>query len=237
MRRYLNLSVLGLLIAFVVCVQSVRAQTSIFNVPTTDVLPPEKLYVEADYITRPLSYEKGGFNFFGPTIIYGLRKNVEVGVNFFYTKSSDPDEAELQFDAKWQFYNNEERGLQAAVGSVLFIPLKNRETIKTKAVFYTNVSKQIKGKYGPRFTTGAYTFAGRMAEGETRRGVMLGYEQPLSGKVTFVTDWSSGYNVLGYTGVGMGFELPKDNYLFTGYSFGNRGRGNNWLGIFVAHTF
>ncbi|MBD0370008.1 MAG: hypothetical protein ICV60_04185 [Pyrinomonadaceae bacterium] len=230
-------SFLVLLVILLASAQSAAAQTSIFNVPTTDVLPPEKLYVEADYITKPVSYEKGGYSFFGPTIVYGLRKNVEVGINFFYTKSSDPDEAELQPNAKWQFYSNEGRGLEAAVGGIVFIPLKNRATTHPKAMLYANISKQIKGKYGPRFTTGAYGFVGRMDEGETRRGVMLGYEQPLSGKVTFVTDWFSGYNVFGYTGVGLGVDLPKDNYIFTGYSFGNRGRGNNWLGIFLAHTF
>jgi hypothetical protein len=219
------------------CFLSAQAQTSIFNVPTTDVLPPEKLYVEADYITKPVSYEKGGFHYFGPTIIYGARKDVEVGINFFYTKSADPDEAELQPNAKWNFYNNEDKGLAASIGGIVFIPLKNREGLSTKAMLYTNFSKQLNGKYGPRFTTGAYSFVGRMEEGETRRGVLLGYEQPLSSKVTFVTDWFSGYNVFGYAGAGLGVELPKDSYLFTGYSFGNRGRGNNWLGIFLARTF
>lgn len=238
MRCGCNLGVRGLLIILLLAgAGSVSAQTSIFNVPTTDVLEPEKLYVEADYITKPVSYEKGGFHFFGPTIIYGLRKNVEVGVNFFYTKSSEPDEAELQPNFKWSFYNNEEKGLGAAVGGIMFIPLKNRETTNTKAMFYANFSKKIKGAYGPRFTTGAYGFVGRMEEGETRRGVMLGYEQPLSSKVTFVTDWFSGHNVFGYAGAGLGVELPKDSYLFTGYSFGNRGRGNNWLGIFLGRTF
>jgi hypothetical protein len=236
-RRNLHLSLPGLLIILLAFAQSVCAQTSIFNVPTTDVLPPEKLYVEADYITKPVSYEKGGYSYFGPTIIYGLRKDVEVGINFFYTKSSDPDEAELQPNAKWNFYNDEDRGLAASVGGIIFIPLKNRETTNTKAMLYANFSKQIRGKYGPRFTTGAYSFVGRMEEDESSRGIMLGYEQPLSSKVTFVTDWFSGYNVFGYAGAGLGVELPKDSYLFAGYSFGNRGRGNNWLGIFLARTF
>ncbi len=119
----------------------------------------------------------------------------------------------------------------------MIIPLKNRETTKTNAMLYANFSKQFKGKYAPRFTSGAYSFVGRMEEGETRRGVMFGYEQPLSSKVTFVTDWFSGYNVFGYAGAGLGVDLPKDGYLFAGYSFGNRGRGNNWLGIFLARTF
>jgi hypothetical protein len=219
------------------CALSAQGQTSIFNVPTTDVLPPGKLYVEADYLTHPTSYDKEGFHYFGPTIVYGLGKDVEVGINFFYTKSADPDEAELQPNAKWNFYNNEERGLAASIGGIVFIPLKNRETTGTKAMLYANFSKQIKGTYGPRFTGGGYSFVGRMEEGETRRGVMLGYEQPLTSRVTFVTDWYSGYNVFGYVGTGLGVSLPKESYLFTGYSFGNRGRGNNWLGIFLSRTF
>ena len=226
-----------MLILFACAAQTARAQTSIFNVPTTDVLPPEKLYIEADYISKPVSYEKGGFRYFGPTIIYGLRKNVEVGINFFYTTSAEPDAAELQPNVKWQFYNNEDKGLEAAAGGIMIIPLKNRETTHTKALLYANFSKRFKGNYGPRFTTGAYTFVGRMDEGETRRGIILGYEQPLSSKVTFVTDWYSGYNVFGYAGAGLGVELPRDSYLFAGYSFGNRGRGNNWLGIFLGRTF
>lgn len=217
--------------------QPAQAQTSIFNVPTTDVLPPEKLTLEADYITKPVSYEKGGFHYFGPTIIYGARRNVEVGINFFYTTSEEPDHAELQPNVKWNFYNNEDKGLAAAAGGIMFIPLKNREEVKTKAMLYLNFSKQISGRYGPRLTTGAYGFVGRMEEGETRRGVMLGLEQPLSSRVTFVADWFSGYNVFGYAGAGLNVDLPKDSYIFAGYSFGNRGRGNNWLGIFLGRTF
>ena len=238
LKGYLNLSLFGLLIVVAICARpSVCAQTSIFNVPTTDVLPPEKLYVEADYIAKPVSYEKGGFHYFGPSIIYGLRKNVEVGINVYYTRSAEPDELELQPNAKWQFYSDEERGLEAAAGGILFIPLKNRQATSTRAMLYATFSKQIKAKYGPRFTTGAYSFVGRMEEGETRGGVLLGYEQPFSSKVTFVTDWYSGYNSFGYVGAGLGITLPKDSYLFGGYSFGNRGRGNNWMGIFLGRTF
>lgn len=237
-RCYFNPGLLALLIILLSGAQQIAgAQTSIFNVPTTDVLPPEKLYIEADYISKPVSYEKGGFHYFGPTVIYGLRKDIEVGINFFYTKSSEPDAAELQPNIKWSFYNDEDRGLAAAAGAVLIIPLRNRSTTSTKALLYANISKQVKGSYGPRFTTGAYAFAGRMEEGETRRGVMLGYEQPVSGKVTFVIDWFSGNNVFGYAGAGLGVELPRDSYLFAGYSFGNQGRGNNWLGIFLGRTF
>lgn len=232
-RRVVYIIVTGLLFAaFQNCAY---AQTSIFNVPTTDVLPPGKLTIEADYIAHPAPYDKAGFQYFGPTIIYGLRKNVEVGLNFFYTLSSEPDAAEIQPNVKWQFYHDES-GFGAAVGGILFVPLKNRATTNVKAMLYTTISKQFKTD-GPRVTTGAYTFVGRMEEGETRGGVLLGYEQPLNRKLTFVADWYSGNNDFGYAAAGLGLTLPKDSYLYAGYSFGNQGRGNNWLGIYLGRTF
>lgn len=237
-RRFLKLSSFGLLVVLVATAQqNIRAQSSIFNVPTTDVLPPQKLYVEADYIAHPAPYDKAGFQYFGPSIIYGLRKNVEVGLNLYYTRSSEPAALELQPNAKWQFYNDEERGFAAAAGGILFIPLKNRATTNTRALLYTTLSQQIKGKFGPRITSGVYSFVGRMEEGETRGGILLGYEQPIHSKLTFVTDWYSGHNSFGYAAAAIGITLPKEQFLYAGYSFGNQGRGNNWLGIFFGRTF
>jgi hypothetical protein len=236
--RRLKISVLVLsIILSVASGRSLRAQSSIFNVPTTDVLPPQKTYVEADYIAHPAPYEKGGFQYFGPSVIYGLRKNVEVGLNAYYTLSSEPDAAELQPNAKWQFYSDEGKGFAAAMGGILFIPLKNRATTPTKALLYVTLSQQVKGRFGPRLTTGAYSFVGRMEDGENRSGFLLGYEQPLLKRLTFVADWYSGNNSFGYAAGALGITFPRETYLYAGYSFGNQGRGNNWLGIFFGRTF
>lgn len=224
------------LLAVAAARENARAQSAVFNVPTTDTLPPQKITIEVDYIAHPDSYEKGGFHYFGPVLIYGLRKNVEIGLNAYYTRSSGPNALELQPNAKWRFYNDED-GFSAAVGGIAVIPLKNREAISDKAMLYVNASKQFRGDYGPRFTTGVYGFVGRMEEGENRSGLMLGYEQPLSSRLTFVADWLSGNNVFGYAAAGLNITLPRDSYLFAGYSFGNRGRANNWLAIFYGRTF
>jgi hypothetical protein len=237
-RRCLKLSLYGLLILLAAVVQpNTHAQSAIFNIPTTDVLPPDKLYVEADYIAHPASYEKGGYHYFGPSIIYGIGKNFEIGLNAYFTRALEPEAVELQPNAKWQFYNDERKGFAAAAGGVLLIPVTQRETANTKALLYMTLSQQVKKKFGPRFTTGVYSFVGRMKEGETRTGILLGYEQPVHSKLTFFTDWYSGYNSFGYAAAGLGITLPKEQFLYAGYSFGNRGRGNNWLGIFFGRTF
>lgn len=222
---------------FTLTQQNVSAQSAIFNVPTTDVLPPQKLYAEADYIAHPASYEKGGYHYFGPSLIYGVGKNVEIGLNAYYTRAAEPEAAEIQPNVKWQFYNDERTGFAAAMGGVLFIPITHRETTNTKAMLYMTLSQQVKKRFGPRFTTGVYSFAGRMEEGETRSGILLGYEQPLHSKLIFFTDWYSGHNDFGYAAAGIGITFPREQYLYAGYSFGNRGRGNNWLGIFFGRTF
>ena len=234
------ISTRGFVLWFVLIVaaaQSAHAQSSIFNVPSTDVLPLHSLYVEADYIAHPASYEKGGFHYFGPSVIYGVRKNVEVGLNAYYTKSSEPAVAEIQPNAKWQFYNNEDSGVAAAAGGVLSVPLTNRAATNTKAMLYTTVSKQLKGKFGPRLTTGAYGVVGHVAEGETRGGIVLGYEQPVRPRLKFVADWYSGHNSNGYAAAGVGVRLSNRDFLYAGYGFGNNGRGNNWLGVFCGHIF
>jgi hypothetical protein len=192
---------------FAASAQVARAQSSIFNAPSTDVMPPHSLYVEADYAAHLSSYEKGGFHFFGPSLIYGLRKQVEVGVNAYFTKSSEPTAAELQPNAKWQFYSDEGRGLAAAAGGVLFVPLAHRDETHTSALLYATISKQLKARLGPRFTTGAYRFVGRTAEGETRGGMLLGYEQPLSRRLGLLADWYSGHNSEGYAAAGLSVTL------------------------------
>ncbi len=236
--RSLNISLPALLIiALAIAQLNVHAQSAIFNVPTTDVLPPHELYVEADYFTHPASYANGGYHSFGPSIIYGLGKNLEIGLNLYFTRAAEPQATELQPNAKWQFYKDERTGFAAAVGGLAIIPVTQRSTMNTKALFYVTLSQKIKKKYGPRFTAGAYSFVGRKEEGEDRTGILLGYEQPVHSKLTFFTDWYSGNNSFGYAAAGIGIKLPKEQFLYAGYSFGNQGRGNNWLGILFGRTF
>ena len=50
---------------------------------------------------------------------------------------------------------------------------------------------------------------------------MLGYEQPLGGPVSFVADWFSTKNSLGYFTPGISVALPHSGLLNIGYSIGN----------------
>ena len=213
------------------------AQSTLFIAPTTDTQSRGSVYLEADFITHFASYKDGGYQTYGPRVVVGLPKNTEIGVNVFYTKSSGPEPLELQPNFKWKFFEHEARGLAAAAGFLIRIPLTERRDSKTTGLFYVVGSKNFSGNYGPRFTFGGYGLAGPFEEGTTRSGVIAAYEQPVTKKVLFITDWVSGNNDFGYVTPGVGINFSSKTSLYTGYSIGNEGRGNNFLSVYYGRTF
>ncbi len=71
----------------------------------------------------------------------------------------------------------------------------------------------------------------------TKGGAIVGYEQPVSKRVSFVADWFSGKNAFGYVTPGFSISLPKSSLFNVGYSMGNHGRGNNALFVYYGITF
>jgi hypothetical protein len=229
---------LGLLLAIVSAGSPAAfAQSTIFNIPTTDVVAPKKVYFEFDYIGHLEHLDKGGFHSFVPRVVVGVAKGVEVGLNVAATHSTAPTTVYAQPNIKWQFYANEDKGVATSVGAIAYTPLKDRDANDTFGLFYGNLSKKFKGDYGPRFTVGGYGIGGYDFAGLDKGGAILGYEQPLAKKVSFVTDWFSGKNGFGYVTPGFSFTLPKNGLLNVGYSVGNYGRKNNGLFVYYGVTF
>lgn len=137
----------------------------------------------------------------------------------------------------FQRYANEDNGVSAAAGGILYTPLTHRDGVDTFGLLYTVVSKKVKGAYGPRLTGGGYGLVGRANGNGSEGGVIVGYEQPLHRKVSFVADWLSGKNRFGYVTPGFSFALPRGSALYTGYSIGNFGRKNNALFVYYGITF
>jgi hypothetical protein len=86
-------------------------------------------------------------------------------------------------------------------------------------------------------TGGAYQLIGAKADAGSKRGFLLGVEQPVHKHVTFVADWNTGKNRFGYAAAGFGLTLTKRSYLWSAYYFGNEGRANNSLGIYYGYSF
>lgn len=228
-------ALLGMLLLFGAA--SAAAQSTVFNIPATDVQSPGKVYLEANFIMHYGSIREGGYRNYGPRIVVGLPGNTEVGVNVYYTRALPAEPIDVQPNFKWQFYSNEERGLAFATGVLVSTPVTRRSLGTTSAQVYVVGSKTFSGFRDPRITFGGYKLIGNLEDGTDKTGVLLGYEQPITKKVAFVTDWSSGNNDYGYLVVGTGITFSPKSLLYAGYNFGNQGRSNNSLGIFYGHTF
>ena len=228
---------LTILVLFLVVCASATAQSTVFNIPSTDVPAPGKVLLEADFITHFASYKDGGYQTYGPRVVVGTPGHTEIGVNVFYTKSAETEPVLVQPNLKWQFFNNGKLGVAVATGFILTIPATNRSAGTKTALLYIVGSKSFPGTCGPRITVGGYTIAGRMASGTDRTGLLAGYEQPITKRFSVLADWFSGKNDVGYVTAATGFTLSDKDSIYAGYSFGNQGRGNNSLGIYYTRSF
>jgi hypothetical protein len=210
---------------------SAMAQSTIFNIPSTDTVAPKKLYFEFDFLPQA-TVEEGVSRIFiyNPRVIVGLPHNMEFGLNFPIYHSSDFDPSSLAYiqpNFKWKFFNNDAAGVAASAGVVVNTPLNETEAQGTWSYLYGNVSKKFMAAKGARVTFGGYGVVADQDSGDvtfagTKGGVLLGYEQPLGGPVSFVADWFSGKNSIGYFTPGISIVLPHSGLLNIAFiSLGN----------------
>jgi hypothetical protein len=212
--------------------QTAMAQSTIFNIPSTDTVDKGKAYVEFDYLPQAPGPAAGAMTtLINPRLVVGLPNDVEVGVNVptFHNGDGTPSNlGYLQPNVKWKFYKNDDKGLAADVGAVLNAPLNSRDGQASWGYIYGGVSKKFKDAMGARLTVGPYGVlanadpkSGPVSFVGTRGGVLVGYEQPLGGPVSVVADWFSSKNSIGYFTPGLSITLPHNGLLNLGYSIGN----------------
>ena len=218
-----------------------KAQSTIFNIPSTDVVAPKKVYLEFDFISHFTSHADGGFQIYAPRVVVGVAKKVEAGINVSVVDSFAPNQpVYISPNVKVQLYNNESNGVAVAAGGLLYTPVAHRAGADTYGFIYSVVSKKVKSDYGPRVTGGAYGLPGLSDGLGTKGGAIVGYEQPLSSKVSFVTDWFSGKNRFGLLTPGFSFAVSKSSIFNVGYSINNWHNGGgraNALFIYYGITF
>src|SRR5690349_8779176 len=98
-------------------VWTISAQSTIFNIPSTDVVQEGRFYVEADFISHFDRFSRGGYQSFGYRTVYGFKKKIEVGANFFYTRNGTNSPKEFQPNIKWQPYYSEKYGVGISTGA------------------------------------------------------------------------------------------------------------------------
>src|SRR5262245_51484581 len=73
---------------FLVASHSAMAQSTIFNVPTTDTVQKGKTYFEFDFLPQLPAPEGAGTHVYNPRVVFGVVNNVEAGANFLTSHSS-----------------------------------------------------------------------------------------------------------------------------------------------------
>ena len=161
------------------------------------------VYVEADLIAKPVAYRNGGYQTYGYRVVYGLTHRTEIGANFYYTRDGSGSFAEIQLNAKQNFYRNEKYGIAVSGGVLVSLPLWPRRGERRFGMAYAAASKML-GQ--TRITGGAYTIFTKDKDFGTKTGVLVGIEQPLYKRLSFVGDWYSGQNRFGYANAGLNFQ-------------------------------
>jgi hypothetical protein len=223
-----------LLLVMIALSGQLLAQSTIFNIPTTDTVSKGKAYAEFDFLPEVPGIYGARIYLYNPRLVIGAPKNFEFGVNFpiYHTRSmyGSFSNGYIQPNAKVRFYNSDKEGVALAAGFLWNTPLNNRRSQDSWGLVYGLVSKKIKSsEYGPRFHAGAYGVVsanqdatkGAVSFLGPRGGAILGYEQPTYKRLSIVADWYSGKNGLGYFTPGVSITLPKNGLLNAGYSFGN----------------
>jgi len=202
------------------------AQSTVMSVPSTDVVASKKVYLEMDFLTNYAWQREGSFQNYIPRAVVGIPGNVEAGVNVSFTHISGTDQpVEVQPNVKWQFYSNEKAGVAGAAGCMLFTPMNHRAGTDTLGQCYVVGSKRFPGNRGPRFTGGGYILLGAPSQ-PSKSGGIVGYEQPLFNRVSFLVDWFSGDNRFGYLSPGISIATSKSMALTTGYAIVNHGNSS-----------
>jgi hypothetical protein len=239
--------VLFVALLFVFAGQAAMAQSTIFNIPTTDTVAKGKGYAEFDFLAQMPKPDGGDHSFYYvPRFVAGVGPNLEVGANILVNHVGDFNQAYFQPNLKWRFVNMDDKGVAASVGAILYTPINHRDSGPfTYGLVYGNFSKKVKtGNYGPRFTAGPYGVTIKDAKWSgPRGGAILGYEQPIHPKASIVADWYSGKNGFGYFTPGVSVTVPRNGLVNIGYSIGNdswadsNATKNRYLFIYYGVTF
>jgi hypothetical protein len=215
-----------------------RAQQTIFNVPSTDVLDRGKVYAELDASLKPNDSEAvSRFSSFVPRVVVGVGGRVEVGLNVTGNIQPGPDSTTLAPTFKYKLYDGGDNGFAIVGGDHLFIPVRRRAYDAGNYV-YLEFSKTFK-KSGTRLTAGGYDFTRNVVAGANRAGGQFGFEQPVSKTVTLAADWFTGKHAAGYFTPGIIFKVGKRTTGYAGYSIGNQdaSRGNHFFLLELGYNF
>jgi hypothetical protein len=196
-----------------------RAQQTIFNVPTADVLDRGKLYFENDDLWRSWTRRFAGFTFRG---VVGLGSQVEAGINVGGLATPGRSTPTATLAVKWRPVQVGEFAVTAGANGLFFLRGAGDGTPAVEG--YAHASYRLPSR--TRVSAGGWFASSGYAAARPVRGTLFGLEQPVAPHLTLIADMYSGKSSIGY--VTYGIEPTFGPWtVYAGYSVKNgNSKGN-----------
>jgi hypothetical protein len=209
-----------------------RAQETIFNVPSGDVLGRGKIYGELDFTYRPNDGTQG----YTPRVVIGVGHGLEVGLNVNGVVTPGVLQTNLSPTIKWKGYDGGGNGWAFFVGDDLFLPVQN-PGYNAGNYIYVEFTKTWTTK--TRATFGGYYFTRDVVASAQLGGGQLAIEQAVGNRLTLAADWYTGTHALGYITPGIILKATSKLTLYCSYQIGNSGAsvGNHQLLMELGWNF
>jgi hypothetical protein len=189
MTRFINHSVIiGALLLLAAGASEVRAQQTLFNVPSANTAERGKTFIELTSSFRPWGTT---YSTFTPRVTVGVGKGIELGGSVFETNGGTfGDTTTLQLAGKWRFYNNEETGTALTASSQVNVPLRGQPE-KGSVLTFAGLHQIIRPT-GTRLSGGVFNGTPRAVSVNNFVGGWAAFEQPVYKGVNVIGDWMSG---------------------------------------------
>ncbi|MBY0405604.1 MAG: hypothetical protein K2X66_17005 [Cyanobacteria bacterium] len=211
------------------------AQQTVFNVPSADITPEKKIFLQHESQFRP--WQPGGFWLGTHYASYGIGHHTEIDTTLYNVSKPASKNITLGIGFKTAFPLFEkrfpERELKLTIGQMLPISLEGKGVGNWS---YGTLSGRLP-KLKTRLTAG-YSTGTKQIFGRTPVGFIGAVEQPLTQRLSLITDWYSGTHGNGFLITGLSYAFPQDISLYAGFQIPNTNRsGKSGFVLELAKLF
>jgi hypothetical protein len=226
------LSIAALLLIGLVFPTRASAQSSM----TEELTEARKLDVSFDFLGSVARRKAGGFEWYLPSASFGVTDRLEIGGSMSTLVPKTAEEPnELIPHARWQWLETS-KGQTAVIGGDWHFPLSNRGEADGYGLIDVTTSQTFGERRPVTISGGLYALVGRRMPDETRRGVILSWDQTVSKRWSYSVEWTSGNNWYGYMSAGLTFSSGAA-WIFGGYCVGNQMSANHGPCVSAGRTF
>lgn len=230
-----TVAVLATIVLTLMCSPRAAAQQTIFNVPSADVTPKGKVFLQHESQFRP--HKPDAFWLGTHYGAVGVGANTELAATLFNVSSPTSNNISLAVGFKSSIpilkERLKEREIKLVVGGMIPISFDNRGVGNWSYALGSARVPVLKTRVGAGVSIGP-----RQIFGRNNVSFICSYEQPVSSKFALIGDWYSGTHGNALFIPGFSVALPKAVNLYCGYQIpNNRQSGRTGFVIEIARTF